>query len=280
MSSDSWSPPTPTTRTPTTAPSARPSDLASGTLPVPGTGPAMTPHWTADWVSTMQQMQLTLAALERRLAALETGHVVTAARTADKRSNAPGHGLKQAHDLSSSRLAAFLVGPAGGEGRRFVTIRGTDQQIGEALVVLGKRITKKRVRAPQKQRSGNAAPAVAVPAPSRESALSTPKPSIQFAPPPPKASAQSALPPPPMASMHDSTTDFKEPADWDDPPPMPVLATSSLLAGSPMALSSPTPALSFPMVIDYAFGHYTPGISTVPPCGTNTARCSCPTWGR
>ncbi|KAG6893073.1 hypothetical protein C0993_002073, partial [Termitomyces sp. T159_Od127] len=89
MSSDSWSPPTSMTRTPTTAPSACPSNLASGTLPVPGTGPATTPHWTADWVSTMQQMQLTLAALERRLAALETGHVVAAARTADKRSNAP-----------------------------------------------------------------------------------------------------------------------------------------------------------------------------------------------
>ncbi|KAG6892824.1 hypothetical protein C0993_002781 [Termitomyces sp. T159_Od127] len=203
----------------------------------------MTPHWTADWVSTMQQMQLTLAALERRLAALETGHMVAAAQTADKHSNAPvahrsarpgrpkpsessqtpiappscnprrapcstsntplaiplawdlppmngktpryecalelpnslvvhvvGHqrrGLKQAHDLSGSWLAAFLVGPAGSEGRRFVTIQGTDQQIGEALVVLGKRIAKKCVCAPQKQRSGNAAPA-----PSREPALS------------------------------------------------------------------------------------------------------------
>ncbi|KAG6863536.1 hypothetical protein C0993_011160 [Termitomyces sp. T159_Od127] len=137
----------------------------------------------------MQQMQLTLAALERRLAALETGHVVAATQTADKHSNAqvahqsahpgrpkpskssqtptvpPSHnpqwapcstsntpltiplaldllptnsktpcyecalelpdslvahivkhqecGLKQAHDLSSSWLAAFLVGPAG-----------------------------------------------------------------------------------------------------------------------------------------------------------------------
>ncbi|KAG6862725.1 hypothetical protein C0993_001811, partial [Termitomyces sp. T159_Od127] len=89
MSSDSWSPPTSTTCTPTTAPSACPSNLASGMLPVPGMGPAMMPHWTADWVSTMQQMQLTLAALERRLAALETGHMVAAAQTADKHSNAP-----------------------------------------------------------------------------------------------------------------------------------------------------------------------------------------------
>ncbi|KAG6894305.1 hypothetical protein C0993_011820 [Termitomyces sp. T159_Od127] len=89
MSSDSWSPPTPMTCTPTIAPSAHPSNLASGMLSVPEMGPATTPHWTANWVSTMQQMQLTFAALECRLAALETGHVVATARTADKHSNAP-----------------------------------------------------------------------------------------------------------------------------------------------------------------------------------------------
>ncbi|KAG6884298.1 hypothetical protein C0993_012371 [Termitomyces sp. T159_Od127] len=334
MSSDSWSPPTSTTRTPTMAPSARPSDLASGTLPVSVMGPATMPHWTTDWVSTMQQMQLTLATLECRLAALETRHVVAAAQTADKHSNAlvahksacPGHpkpskssqtptvpsscnprrapcstsntplaiplawnllptngqtpcyectlelpdslvvhvighqrrGLKQAHDL---------------EGRRFVTIWGwgTNQQIGEALVVLGKRITKKHVHALWKQQSGNAALAVAAPAPSREPTSSTLKPSIQFAPPPPKASAQSAPPPPPMASMHDSTMDFKEPADWDDLPPMPVSAAPSLPVSSSMALSTLTPALLSLMVIDYAFGHYALGTSTAPLCGTNTA---------
>ncbi|KAG6858037.1 hypothetical protein C0995_003154, partial [Termitomyces sp. Mi166 len=40
-----------------------------------------------------------------------------------------GQGLKQAHDLSGSWLVAFMVGPAENEGCRFVTIRGTDQQI-------------------------------------------------------------------------------------------------------------------------------------------------------
>ncbi|KAG6886492.1 hypothetical protein C0995_007392 [Termitomyces sp. Mi166 len=53
-----------------------------------------------------------------------------------------GRGLKQAHNLSSSWLVAFVVGPAGNEGRWFVTIRSTDQQIGKALLVIGKRITK------------------------------------------------------------------------------------------------------------------------------------------
>ncbi|KAG6873724.1 hypothetical protein C0992_008443 [Termitomyces sp. T32_za158] len=156
-----------------------------------------------------------------------------------------GQGLKQAHDLSGSRLAAFLVGSAGSEGRCFVTIQGTDQQIGEALVVFEKHIAKKRVRAPQKQQSGNAALAVAVPAPSREPASSTPKPY-----------PQSALPPPPKASVHDPTPDFSEPSDCDTPPSVPTPAASSLPAGSPMALSTPTPALSSPMVINYAHGHY------------------------
>ncbi|KAG6871675.1 hypothetical protein C0992_010515, partial [Termitomyces sp. T32_za158] len=179
-----------------------------------------------------------------------------------------GRGLKQAHDLSGSRLAAFTVGLAGSEGRRFVTIRGTDQQIGEALVVLGKCIAKKRVHAPRKQQSGNAALAVAAPAPSRANALSTPKPPTL-----------SALPPPPMARVPDSTSDFPEPADWDEPTPVPTPAASSLPADLPMALSTPTPALSSPMVIDYAYGHYARGTSTAP-CSTNTACHSRPTRGR
>ncbi|KAG6880909.1 hypothetical protein C0995_003862, partial [Termitomyces sp. Mi166 len=77
-----------------------------------------------------------------------------------------GWGLKQAHDLSGSQLAAFAVGLAGNEGCWFVTIRGTDQQIGEALVVIGKHIGKGRMRAPRKQKTGNSAPNVAALAPS------------------------------------------------------------------------------------------------------------------
>ncbi|KAG6871106.1 hypothetical protein C0995_008154 [Termitomyces sp. Mi166 len=93
-----------------------------------------------------------------------------------------GQGLKQAHDLSGSWLAAFAVGPAGNEECWFVTIRGTDQQIGEALVVIGKCIAKCRVRAPRKQKTGNAALGVAAPALSPfdlGSVSSTPKPPTQ-----------------------------------------------------------------------------------------------------
>ncbi|KAG6875765.1 hypothetical protein C0993_007505 [Termitomyces sp. T159_Od127] len=90
----------------------------------------------------------------------------------------------------------------------------------EALVVFGKRIAKKCVHTPHKQRSGNAVPAVAALAPSRANALSTPKPPTLSAPPPP-----------PMARVPDSTSDFPEPADWDEPTPVPTPAASSLPAG-------------------------------------------------
>ncbi|KAG6858610.1 hypothetical protein C0995_015328, partial [Termitomyces sp. Mi166 len=93
-----------------------------------------------------------------------------------------GRGLKQAHNLSGSWLAAFAVGPAGNEGCRFVTIRGTDQQIGEALVVIGKRIAKCQVRTPRKQKTSNTALGVAAPALSPSdsgSVSSTPRPPTQ-----------------------------------------------------------------------------------------------------
>ncbi|KAG6902360.1 hypothetical protein C0995_000921, partial [Termitomyces sp. Mi166 len=70
-------------------------------------------------------------------------------------------GLKQAHDLSGSHLAAFAVSLSGEEGCQFITIRGTDQQIGEALVVIEKRIAKWCVHALQKQKTGNTASGVA-----------------------------------------------------------------------------------------------------------------------
>ncbi|KAG6893019.1 hypothetical protein C0995_001815, partial [Termitomyces sp. Mi166 len=98
-----------------------------------------------------------------------------------------GQGLKQAHDLSGSWLAAFAVGPAGNKGRWFITIRGTDQQIGKALVVIGKRIAKCHVCTPQKQKTGNSALKVAALASSpsdSDSALSTPRHSPQQARPP------------------------------------------------------------------------------------------------
>ncbi|KAG6894198.1 hypothetical protein C0995_014831, partial [Termitomyces sp. Mi166 len=113
-------------------------------------------------------------------------------------------------------------GLAGNEGRRFVTIRGTDQQIGEALVVIGKRIAKRRVRAPWKQKTGNSALDVAALAPSphvSNSTLSTPRQSTQPTRPPRSTPSHSAA----------------TPATWT--------TLSSLLAGSPMVTGPPTSAM-------------------------------------
>ena len=63
-----------------------------------------------------------------------------------------GKGLKQIHDISGARVNAYSV--AGSNDERHVSIRGTDLQIGDALVVLGKRIARKKVRTPKTKKPG------------------------------------------------------------------------------------------------------------------------------
>ena len=50
-----------------------------------------------------------------------------------------GKGLKQLHDISGARVSAYTL-TSGLRDERHVSIRGTDEQIGDALVVLGKRM--------------------------------------------------------------------------------------------------------------------------------------------
>ena len=60
-------------------------------------------------------------------------------------------GLKQVHDISGTRISAYVLA-AGPSDKRHISICGTETQIGDALVVLGKRITRKRVRPPKVRR--------------------------------------------------------------------------------------------------------------------------------
>ncbi|KAG6859689.1 hypothetical protein C0995_005672 [Termitomyces sp. Mi166 len=158
-----------------------------------------------------------------------------------------GQGLKQAHDLSGSWLAAFAVGLAGNKGRWFITIRGTDQQIGEALVVIGKHIAKQCVHAPRKQKTGNSAPNIAAPAPSpsdSDSASSTPRHSTQPTRPPHSTPSHSAATPATRATpssllagslmMTGSSTSAK-----------PSASGSPMDTTLPMALSTLTPGLTW-----------------------------------
>ncbi|KAG6894067.1 hypothetical protein C0995_015081 [Termitomyces sp. Mi166 len=191
-----------------------------------------------------------------------------------------GQGLKQAHDLSGSRLATFAVGPAGNKGRWFVTIRGTDQQIGEALVVIEKRIGKHRVHAPRKQKTGNSVPAVAAPAPSpseSDSAPSTPRPSTQQTQLPrstPSCPAATPATRTTLSSLLAGSPMVTGPSTGAKP----LASGSPMDTTSPMALSTPTPDMSETPVISYGFGHYS-GANTATR-SSNTAQRSQPFSGR
>lgn len=64
-----------------------------------------------------------------------------------------GRGLKQIADISGARVSAFSL-RENAHDLRHVAIRGTELQLGEALVVLGKRIARKRVRTPRPKGPG------------------------------------------------------------------------------------------------------------------------------
>ena len=69
-----------------------------------------------------------------------------------------GHGsrgLKQVTDISSARVSASTQ-EVDGRSEHLVSIQGTDKQLGNALVVLGKRIVCKCVSAPKKKKKGTA----------------------------------------------------------------------------------------------------------------------------
>ncbi|KAJ6468987.1 hypothetical protein C8R47DRAFT_1150813 [Mycena vitilis] len=96
-----------------------------------------------------------------------------------------GKGLHQAHDVSGAQLRAYTDKALLTERR--VSIRGTDQQIGEALIALGKRFMRKQVRTKKK-------------GPSHPSAVHAPPPA-QPAPIPPPA-AMDVDPKPPGRRAH------------------------------------------------------------------------------
>ena len=95
-----------------------------------------------------------------------------------------GRGLKQVTDISSARVSAFTQ-EVDGRSERLVSIWGTDKHIGDALVVLGKRIVRKRVSALKKKKRGTApsGPVTTAPGPLPPAAL--PEPSAPRTRPPP-----------------------------------------------------------------------------------------------
>ena len=66
-----------------------------------------------------------------------------------------GRGLKQVTDISSARVSTFTQ-EVDGCSEHLISIWGTDKQLGNALVMLGKWIVHKRVSAPKKKKKGTA----------------------------------------------------------------------------------------------------------------------------
>jgi len=101
-----------------------------------------------------------------------------------------GRGLKQVADISSARISVHSQ-EINGHWEHLVSIQGTNKQLGDALVVLGKQIARKYVTVSKKKKDGLASSGLgnAGPGPSPQAAL--PKPS---APPPPSSARQTTTP--------------------------------------------------------------------------------------
>ncbi len=174
-----------------------------------------------------------------------------------------GQGLKQIHDISGARVSAFTLA-SGPRDERLISIRGTDVQIGDALVVLGKRLARKRVRYPTAKSKSTP---TAAPPPSKAVAASAP-PSMAWgggAASPPDFSTPSLVsrnlgqPPgvvtllpstsPPAATpMSRSTSSMRAGLESLQPPPVPTVVMGSpspsstpisVQMGSPSRITSP-----------------------------------------
>jgi hypothetical protein len=106
-----------------------------------------------------------------------------------------GRSLKQVADISGARISAFVV-KDGPSDQRHVSIRGTDSQIGEGLVVLGKRLARKRVQMPRssiKKDKKNVKPAPASSTPATHGSSTTMPSTSRYPLPPVLAEEQSTV---------------------------------------------------------------------------------------
>jgi len=130
-----------------------------------------------------------------------------------------GRGLKQVADISSARVSVHSQ-EINGHWERLVSIRGTDKQLGNALVVLGKRIVWKRVTVPKKKKEGLASTGLgnAGPGPSLHAAL--PQPSVPL---PPSSAHQTTTPT--RGRAHPSAASQRTTQQPSLPPPTPFSRT-------------------------------------------------------
>ena len=181
-----------------------------------------------------------------------------------------GKGLRQVHDISGTRISAYSL-VEGSNDERHVSIQGTNEQIGDALVVLGKWIARKRIHAPMPKKkmeltTGELEAALTqVRAEAPRVSYGTPLAGYAPVPAPPLQPTVSLHPPP----RHDwSTLVSRTPSHGELPytsPGLPTIIMASpspssmpfaptVAMGSPSPSSSSTPSAS-PMHIDAASIH-------------------------
>ena len=189
-----------------------------------------------------------------------------------------GKGLKQIHDISGARVAAFQVTTSPDE--RQVTIRGTDEQIGEALVVLGKRLARKRVHYPTKKKSEVPTSSSAAPPkpPARHKPSASSKSTFVLPLDPPHDSPSTSrikeVPPTEEEPTHSGDDDDNpEPTvpsmQMASPPPIPTPVASLVAMGSPSTLS---PEAWTPMEVDAVLGFAGPNAQRAIATMTDTER--------
>jgi hypothetical protein len=143
-----------------------------------------------------------------------------------------GRGLKQVTDITGARISAYVLAldsrsDTGIPATRHISIRGTEKQIGEALVVLGKRVARKRVRTP----------ALRPKASRRENVA---KPPVQ-----PRKTGKKRLTPAPVNLAHKGTDPFPAPpppaSGERTPRPPPSEPRSRPLSGQGTPIGGSTP---------------------------------------
>ncbi|KAJ7787219.1 hypothetical protein B0H14DRAFT_2629620 [Mycena olivaceomarginata] len=138
-----------------------------------------------------------------------------------------GKGLHQAHDVSGAQLRAYTDKASPAEHR--VSIRGTDQQVGEALIALGKRFMRKRVRPKKRGTCTSTWEACAGPPPPRLMGASDPPLQARKAPSP------AGSWPPPTPTLRPNSTPFVPLVTMSTPLPTGGLPTAY---GSPMLIDT------------------------------------------
>jgi len=169
-----------------------------------------------------------------------------------------GRGLKQVTDISNARVSAFTQ-EVDGHSEHLVSIWGTDKQLSDALVVLGKWIARKRVSAPKKKKKGTASSGPEGAAPGPLPCVAPQNPSAPRTQPLPRQTttptqgrarsstasqtraAQPSLPPPTPSSR---TVVMASPSQSRDRSAMPVVPSVR------MASPDPTPEPLTPMDVD------------------------------